>query len=172
MEYKVLQYADDTTIILDGTESSLRATLNLLDAFYNISGLKINIEKTSAVWIGSKKGSNEILCKEYKMSWVGVKHFDYLGVTLCTDLNAIVNVNYMSTMQAITKQIHHWSKRFLTVLGRIVVVKTLLLPKLNHLVLSLPSPEGTLISEINSKFHHFIWGGKIDRISRNQMALP
>jgi hypothetical protein len=172
MEYKVLQYADDTTIILDGTERSLRATLNLLDVFYNISGLKINIEKTSAVWIGSKKGSNEILCTDYKMSWVGVKCFGYLGVTLCTDLNAIVNINYTSTMQAITKQIHHWSKRFLTVLGRIVVVKTLLLPKLNHLVLSLPSPEGNLISEINSNFHHFIWGGKTDRISRNQMALP
>ena len=112
MEYKVLQYADDTTIILDGTESSLRATLKLLDVFYDISGLKINIDKTSAFWIGSKKGSDVVLCKEYKMSWVGVTHFSYLGVTLCTDLNAIVNVNYTSTMQAITKQIHHWSKRF------------------------------------------------------------
>ena len=172
MEYKLLQYADDTTIILDGNESSLVETLKLLDDFYNISGLKINIEKTNAIWIGSKKGSNEVLCKEYKMNWVGVNHFNYLGVTLCTDLNAIVNVNYTTTMQAITKQIHHWSKRFLTVLGRIVVVKSLLVPKLNHLVLSLPSPDNNVISELNSTFHHFIWGGKIDRISRNQMALP
>ena len=63
MEYKVLQYADDTTIILDGTESSLRATLKLLDVFYDISGLKINIDKTSAIWIGLKKGSDVVLCK-------------------------------------------------------------------------------------------------------------
>jgi len=133
--------------------------------------LKINIEKTSAVWIGSKKGSSDVLCKDYKMNWVGDQYFSYLGVTLCTNLNDIVNVNYNTTMQAIAKQIHHWSKRFLTVLGRIVVVKTLLLPKLNHLVLSLPTPDDSFISDINSKFYHFIWGGKTDRISRNQMAL-
>ena len=40
------------------------------------------------------------------------------------------------------------------------------------MVLSLPSPENNVINEINSTFHHFIWGGKIDRISRNPMALP
>jgi len=171
MEYKVLQYADDTTIILDGTESSLLETLKVLDDFHNISGLKINIEKTSAIWIGSKKGSDEILCKDYKMSWVGTKLFAYLGITLCINLNDIVNVNYTTTMQAITKQIHHWSKRFLTVLGRITVVKTLLLPKMNHLVLSLPTPHDDIIRDINSKFYQFIWGGKVDRVSRNQMAL-
>ena len=55
MEYKILQYADDTTIFLDGTENSLSATLKLLDDFHKISGLKVNIDKTNAVWIGSKK---------------------------------------------------------------------------------------------------------------------
>jgi exonuclease III len=170
MDYKMLQYADDTTIILDGSESSLLATLNLLDNFHNISGLKINIDKTNAVWIGSKKGSQEILCKHYKIIWVGVHDFKYLSVILNTDLDAIVNVNYTSTMQAITKQVHHWSKRFLTVLGRIVVVKTLLLPKLNHLVLSLPTPSSDVTKNITSTFYQFIWGSKVDRISRNQMA--
>ena len=135
----MLQYADDTTIILDGTENSLLETLKLLDTFYKMSGLKINIEKTSAVWIGSKKGCTEVLCNDYQMNWIGDKNVSYLGVTLCTDLNAIVNINYTTTMQAITKLIHHWSKKFFTVLGRIVVVTSLLLPKLNHLVLSIPS---------------------------------
>ena len=40
---------------LDGTENSLSATLKLLDDFHKISGLKVNIDKTNAVWIGSKK---------------------------------------------------------------------------------------------------------------------
>ena len=172
MEYKALQYADDTTIILDGTENSLLHTFKLLDDFHNISGLKINMDKTSAVWIGSKRGSDEVLCKHYNLFWVGDKIFSYLGVILCTHLDIIVNINYVTTMQAITKQIHHWSKRFLTVLGRIVVVKSLLLPKLNHLVLSLPTPGNEIVKEINSPFYNFVWGGKIDRISRNQMALP
>ena len=35
------QYADDTQIILDGSESSLRSTLHILQIFYEISGLKL-----------------------------------------------------------------------------------------------------------------------------------
>ena len=43
--YKLTQFADDTTIILDGTFKSLQAT------FVEISGLKINSEKTKLIWI-------------------------------------------------------------------------------------------------------------------------
>ena len=32
-EYKLLQYADDTTILLDGSEKSLKAALTLVDQF-------------------------------------------------------------------------------------------------------------------------------------------
>ena len=35
------QYADDTQIFLDGSESSLRSTLHILQIFCEISGLKI-----------------------------------------------------------------------------------------------------------------------------------
>ena len=44
-EIKITQFADDTTIILDGTKDSLQLTLNVLEIFGNISGLKINTEK-------------------------------------------------------------------------------------------------------------------------------
>ena len=54
-EIKITQFADDTTVILDGTKDSLQATLNVLETFGNISGLKINIEKMPIVWIGRSK---------------------------------------------------------------------------------------------------------------------
>ena len=57
--YKLSQYADDTQIFLDGTEESLRSTLSILTAFYSMSGLKINVEKTKAIWIGSLSYSNQ-----------------------------------------------------------------------------------------------------------------
>ena len=43
--YKFTQFADDTTIILDGTSKSLQATLNILEIFGEISGPKMNSEK-------------------------------------------------------------------------------------------------------------------------------
>ena len=39
-EIKLSQYADDTTLILDGSEESLRESLKLLDDFGKMSGLK------------------------------------------------------------------------------------------------------------------------------------
>ena len=45
-EHMISQYADDTSVILDGSEKSLNEMLKELKDFANISGLKINFEKT------------------------------------------------------------------------------------------------------------------------------
>ena len=45
--YKLTQFVDDTTIILDGTTKSLKATVNMLGIFGDMSGLIMNREKQS-----------------------------------------------------------------------------------------------------------------------------
>ena len=52
-ECKISQYADDSTVIIDGSNKSLHQALNTLDAFERISGLKVNDDKTNVVYIGS-----------------------------------------------------------------------------------------------------------------------
>ena len=49
-----------------GSEQLLRNALGTLNKFYNMSGLKINVDKTKAIWIGSMTKSNRKLCQEYK----------------------------------------------------------------------------------------------------------
>ena len=56
-EYKISQYADDTQLFLNGSENSLRETLDILQKFYTMSGLRMNAEKTKAIWIGSLSNS-------------------------------------------------------------------------------------------------------------------
>ena len=46
---KVTQFADDATLLLDGSSSS-QTTLNVLEIFGSLSGLKVNSEKTKLVW--------------------------------------------------------------------------------------------------------------------------
>ena len=53
VEFKLMQYADDATPILDGSSESLNEVMKTLKVFYNLCGLKINAQKTSAVWIVS-----------------------------------------------------------------------------------------------------------------------
>ena len=40
---KISQFADDTTIFMDGSESSLQQILNILEVFGSLSGLKMNM---------------------------------------------------------------------------------------------------------------------------------
>ena len=50
-EIKLSQFADDTTLILDGTSQSLQAALNVLEVFGSLSGLRVNTEK-KLKWYG------------------------------------------------------------------------------------------------------------------------
>lgn len=69
-EYKISQYADDTSLISDGSASSLDGILQTLDYFAEISGLKINFSKTKLIWIGSKKFSKNVYHHtRWKFNW-------------------------------------------------------------------------------------------------------
>ena len=54
-EQKLDFYADDLTAYLDGTETSLEKIVEILDKFRSLSGLKINLSKCKAVWIGKAR---------------------------------------------------------------------------------------------------------------------
>ena len=60
-ECKLSQYADDSTLILDGTQKSLECSFAILEKFGEVSGLRVNCEKPK-LFGSSKKGSNQIIC--------------------------------------------------------------------------------------------------------------
>ena len=68
-QIKLSQFADDTTILLDVSEKSLQATLNTLEIYGNLPGLKINTEKTKLILIGSMKKSPLKLNVSQEMCW-------------------------------------------------------------------------------------------------------
>ena len=51
-ECKISQYADDATIILDGSQKSMQQSFSLLSSFASISRLT-SYEKTEPLWIGA-----------------------------------------------------------------------------------------------------------------------
>ena len=59
VEFKISQYADDTSVMLDGSDESLNETLSELENYAKMSGLKVNFDKTQLVWIGSEKYSTK-----------------------------------------------------------------------------------------------------------------
>ena len=83
-EIKISQYADDTTLILDGSRESLTSSLHILDNFQRVSGLKLNNKKTKALWIGANAEKEDKLCPERDLKWVKGKT-KALGVWFSTN---------------------------------------------------------------------------------------
>ena len=138
-EYKLTQFADDTTLLLDGSKTSLQGSLNVLEIFGNISGLRMNTDKTKIIWIGRKKFSKDKISTKYQLEW-GTTKFKLLGIDFSVELKDMTDMNFTQAINKIEKIIAPWKKRMLTPIGKITVIKTFLLTKLNHLFTSLRIP--------------------------------
>ena len=165
-EFLLSQYADDTQVFLNDSEKSLREALLILDTFYKMSGLKINVKKTKAIWIGSLSHSENRLCQRYKLDWTQGP-FKILGVVFTTEVFDIWDMNTNSVLNKVENIIKQWSRRKLTLFGRVTVIKSLALAKFIHLFLALPDPPGDLLNTMDKLFFKFLWNGGPDRIKRN-----
>ena len=103
-EIKLCQFADDTTLILDGSQESLEAALNTIEIFGSVSGLKMNTTKTKLVWIGKRKHSRDKLNVSSKLEW-GATSFKLLGITFSVNLNEIPSLNYPTALEKSKKDI-------------------------------------------------------------------
>ena len=78
------------------------------------------------------------------------------------NLEQIVDLNYNKLQDM--KNLYYFG--LLTDLGRITVIKTMIIPKLTHLFIFLRNPNETLIKTINTIFEKKILQNKPDKMER------
>ena len=166
-ECKLSQYADDTTLTLDGTQESLERSFAILDKFSEVSGLRVNCEKTEALWIGSKKGSNQIICSDKNLKGAEGK-VKALGVWFCIDCEESKKKNYEEKVHKVEDILNNWRNKRLTLIGKISVIKAL---AASQLVYGLSSTASCLksLKETNNLLFKFLWDNKGDKIKRTEM---
>ena len=120
------------------------------------------------VWIGSKKYSTDSIKTKWKLN-CGVHRFKLLGITFDTDLDKMLTLNFTDKIANIKTKINYWNRRSLNPIGRITVIKSLLLSSLNHLFISLPNPNEKLLKDLNELFFNYIWTG-ISRIKKTGLC--
>ena len=81
----------------------------------------------------------------------------------------MLTLNFSDKLSNIKTKINYWKRRNLTRLGKITVIKSLLLSSLNHLFISLLNPNEKTMREINDLFYKFIWKGT-RRIKRTVLS--
>ena len=167
VKIKLSQYADDTTLILDGSRESLLSSLAMLDDFSKVSGLRLNDKKTEALWIGASIGNVKILLSGKELKWPKDK-VKSLGLWLSTDPELSASLNYNEKLEKVKEILRCWKYRRLTLLGKITVIKSLVVSQLVYLHSPLRS-NYRVLKEINDLLYNFLWNGKGDKIKRKVM---
>jgi hypothetical protein len=166
MEYKLSQFADDTELFQNGDRKTFEETIRVLEDFGNKSGLKLNIEKTVVVWLGAEKNSDVRYMPHLKFEWNPAK-FKILGIWFTNDLASCAQLNFDTKFQEVKSLFIIWLRRLITPLGRVAILKSLILSKLVHLWLLLPDPPDVFMEGLQKMIFRFVWDRKRDRISRN-----
>jgi len=101
-EIKIGQYADDTFLILDGSQFSIRHTLHTFDCFKQVSGLKINVDKTQAIRLGTPDINP--VCPILSIPYS--KYFKLLGIQFSINLNEMEELNFRNKIANTHKTRH------------------------------------------------------------------
>ena len=165
-EFRISQFADNTSFLLDNDKKSFENLFEQLDLFASISGLKLNVEKTNNVWLGNKIGSETKWLPHLNMTWNPSK-FKILGLWFTNNLEDMVKINTFDKYLEAKTLFNCWAKRSNTPIGRVMVLKSLILSKLIYLWIMLPNPPDDLIESLQKIFLDFIWSGKKDKIKRS-----
>jgi hypothetical protein len=161
--YKILQFADDTVLILKDY-NSLNNVLPILEEFYKISGLKLNVQKTVLIELGN----HNINLPTY-LSNLGLKFSNeevrYLGIYFHRDPNLMEYKNYRHRIEKIKNILRLWKQRDLSLKGRVTVLKALAISQLIYPLTFLCVPKW-VITETNTIFFKFLWDDGVERVSR------
>ena len=80
-------YADDCSMFLKPTDENLRKVLQTLKHFHEVSGLKISVSKTKAVWFGHGQSFSHKLCPDLELDWSS--EFMLLGIDFTNNLEGM-----------------------------------------------------------------------------------
>ena len=159
------QFAYDTSFFLDGIRDCFYSCIRILQCFASMSGLQLNYDKSTAVWIGPLRNCKTKFMPELNFTW-NPATLKVLGVIFSTNIQEIVLLNYENKLVEMRKLLNAWARRQLTPFGKITVIKTLALSKLTHAFLNLPDPNETYLDDLNKLclffslfFFPFFWDG-------------
>ncbi len=116
------------------------------------------------MWLGTLAGSKDT---PLGLRW-STEPIRLLGVHISYNHEKMMKANYDKRVQDLKRVLILWKQRDLTLIGRILIVKTLGLSKFYFTSSFLPVPDSVL-KEINRLIYNFIWKTKVDKVKRSML---
>ena len=99
------------------------------------------------------KDDDSFLWEDLGIKWV--TNFKLLGIHFDQTLENM-NINYEKAITKVKMVANNWKNRYVSIYGKVCVVKTLMLPKLTHIATVLPTLTAKQIKEVEKIWHNYI----------------
>ena len=152
--------------------TSLPVILEILKQFGQLSGYKLNFEKSELFAINNLKKKFKLPNHVAPFKWVD-QGFKYLGIFITGSLANTFNSSFVPLLKKVEEDFNRWSTLPLSLVGRVNLIKMTILTKFLYLFQHIP----VLISKkffakVNKLISHFLWGSKAVRMRKNILQLP
>lgn len=163
-------YADDVILSLSDAKSSLSPLLDLIKRFGQFSGFTINWDKSLFMPLSSGLDSTFINALPFKLA---TDHFKYLGINITRNPKLLFKHNYMEFIAKLKGMIEKWKLLPLSLIGRVNIIKMIVLPKFIYLFQNVPIfLTSSFFKTVDSIIMPFIWASKPPRITKAHLQKP
>ena len=157
------QFADDMDLFIKFKQECWSATIGTLTDFEEISGLKVNYDKTSVYRLGSIRDTNAKFFSARKIHW-NSGPVNILGVTVSYDRQEMWECNIDPLIQKARQRLLPWHIRNLSLRGKIEILNSLVSSLFNYRLAVLPPLPESYVKAIHGMFENFLWEGKKAKI--------
>ena len=157
------QFADDLNICSTFEEESVKKILRHIDTFGENTGFQLNYDKTTMYRVGSLKNSDAKIYTEKPLNWSN-EPMNVLGVLVTDHPQQLVSINYQPVIAQMKNVLKSWSRRSLSLEGKVNIINTLIGSLFVYKMTVLPKiPEAT-VSMIEHEFEKFLWNNHKPKI--------
>lgn len=173
LSVSLLQFADDTMIFCDGSESNLWSLKAILRSFELVSGLKMNYAKSNVMGINIEervlRGASSFLA-----CCIGKIPFKFIGILV--GANPRRAETWEPVLKAMRLKLSTWRSRQLSIGGRITLINSVLSSLPLYFFSFFKAPK-KVINEIEKVQRQFLWGRdmetrKIAWVKWRMVCLP
>ena len=158
-EVKVVQYADDITVVIRDV-TSIDGILDVTSEFRRASGSMLNPSKSAGMWLGESRGRGGV----FRGISFEATSLRCLGIVFPQD-GRLGLKNWPRIMVTFASTLRGWFLRDLTMRGRAVVAGSLACSKLWHVGRVVLLDRASL-KTFESLMFRFVWKGGQDRVRR------
>ena len=81
----------------------------------------------------------------------------------------MAKLNWETKLEKIQRVVDNWRRRNLTLIGRVIIIKALLISQIIHLIMFCPVPQ-SVMKKLGKIIYEYLWGSKVNKVKKETVV--